>query len=293
LDKYRYRRVSGNHGSQWIVQAFQLFKQSLAAWFGTVAFLMLMLVIPVINNITALLMPIAIGGIMIGCKQISPQTPFKFDHLFSGLKTDAKQLLILSAVYAIASLAILLATIAIMQLAGIDYLQVVTDVMPKSTEAMTQQQAIEWMASLNEGNKMMILLVGLLISLALMIPLYMAFWFAPALVVFQKATAVKALKLSYSACKDNFLSFLVYGLVAFAYMMFYFFSLSITMMIFPLLSIPLFFGGILAIFAITLITIYTAYVDIFEPSQSPDEQYNGSDKGSDPPSDGDDSSMLA
>ena len=42
-------------------------------------------------------------------------------------------------------------------------------------------------------------------------PLFMAIWFAPALVFFNRMAPVDALKASFNACLKNFLSLLVYG----------------------------------------------------------------------------------
>jgi hypothetical protein len=48
----------------------------------------------------------------------------------------------------------------------------------------------------------------------LSLPIVMAIWFAPALVVFNAMQPVDALKASFHACLKNTLVFLVYGLMA-------------------------------------------------------------------------------
>jgi uncharacterized membrane protein len=50
--------------------------------------------------------------------------------------------------------------------------------------------------------------------LALTVPLVMALWFAPALVVFNDQGAVEAMKGSFVGCLRNMLPFLVYGIIA-------------------------------------------------------------------------------
>ena len=279
-----YLKVPANRGSVWLSSAYRLFVSSPGVWFGITGFLMIMLVIPILNNIVAILMPLLIGGLMLGCNKQSKSSPIKFDHLFEGVKSNTKELLILSAFYAGLSVFITLATFYIMLMFGVNIEQIMADFLPKNQVGMTQEQALEWMQGLEKDGTLMNLLLTLLVFLALMIPLFMAFWFAPALVVLKKASAVQALKISYLACKDNFVPFLVYGLVAFAYIIAFFVLLSIVAVLIPPLVIILIFVGYLAIFAITLISIYTAYLDIFNPERSLDDNQNSEQS---------DSSMLA
>jgi hypothetical protein len=59
------------------------------------------------------------------------------------------------------------------------------------------------------------IVIGMLLYLALVMPLSMALWFAPALVVLHDVAPGEAMKQSFNACLKNFVPFLVYGLVAF------------------------------------------------------------------------------
>jgi len=281
-----YKRVPSVRGSAWITDAFMLFKSSIGAWLGIVTFMMLLLLIPIVNNIVSLLMPIGIGGLMIGCKQASKASPLKFEHLFSGIQNNAKELIILSAIYGLASMAIMLISYYILLFLGVDF----SEILPENIEQMTNTELVEWMQSLDQTKLLPMLLLGILIWMALMIPLIMAYWFAPALVVLNKTSSLKALKLSFNACRDNFLPFVVYGLVGFAYLMGFFIVLTISAII-PPLAIIVMIGGYLAIFAIALASIYTSYVDIFgqQKTTSSDDQ-NGSDSDTNSESD---SSMLA
>jgi uncharacterized membrane protein len=52
-----------------------------------------------------------------------------------------------------------------------------------------------------------------LVALALSIPIYMALWFAPALVVLREMAPVEAIKESFLGCLKNILPFLVYSIV--------------------------------------------------------------------------------
>ena len=286
-----YRRVPAANGSSWITDAFMLFKSSIGAWLGIVAFLMLLLLFPFVNNIVSLLMPVAIGGLMIGCKQASKSSPLKFEHLFSGIQTDARELLILSAIYALASMAIMFITYSLLLMVGVDF----SEVLPENIEQMKTTELMAWIQGLDQTKLLPMILLAILIWMALMIPLIMAYWFAPALIVLKKISPFTALKLSFKACKDNFIPFLIYGLVGFGYLMIFFVIMTISMIIIPPLAIIVMIAGYLAIFAITLASIYTSYTDIFDQKSSiSGNDSDDSDSNSDSTSNSDpDSSMIA
>jgi uncharacterized membrane protein len=76
----------------------------------------------------------------------------------------------------------------------------------------------------------------------------MAFWFAPALVVFDGAAPVDAIKASFAACLRNIMPFLIYGVLG--------------LVAGIVASIP--FGlGWIALLPIMLLTIHASYRDIF------------------------------
>ena len=97
----------------------------------------------------------------------------------------------------------------------------------------------------------MTILLAVLVALALLIPVAMAAWFAPALVVLNDMGVGDAIKASFWACLKNIVPFLVYGLILF--------GLAIVA------SIP--FGlGWLALGPTLAASVYAAYRDIFYTS---------------------------
>lgn len=258
-----YRVANANEGSLWLKEAVVLVKQSPGSWIGVAAFLMFLLILPMVNLIATILMPIALGGIMLGCRSQQANLGFKFDHLFEGLKHDARELLILSGFYALALLAVNLLTHALLLLVGIDYQDVIANMTPQANMT-TDKQMFEWFAQLQEDGTLFYLALGMLVSLVLLIPVLMALWFAPALVVFQKMTALKALHTSFKACHYNFKAFLVYGLIGFGYLMMGYFLMITVAVILPLLGLPLFLFSFFVLFAISLATIYPSYISLFE-----------------------------
>lgn len=84
--------------------------------------------------------------------------------------------------------------------------------------------------------------------LALIVPVTMATWFAPALVWFRNLEPLDALRQSFLGCWRNVLPFLVYGLIVLVLM--------------GLAAIP--FGLGILIMGPTLVgSTYAAYLDIF------------------------------
>jgi len=93
-----------------------------------------------------------------------------------------------------------------------------------------------------------IFLIVVLVALALMLPLIMAIWFAPAIVVFHDVQSMAAMKASFAGSLRNFVPFLVYGVVGL--------GLAIVA------AIPLGLG-FLVYGPMLWATVYTGYRDIY------------------------------
>src|SRR6185503_3538506 len=57
------------------------------------------------------------------------------------------------------------------------------------------------------------ILLALLVMFALMLPVFMAMWFAPALAVFHQQGPAEAMKSSFIACLRNIMPFLLYSVI--------------------------------------------------------------------------------
>jgi uncharacterized membrane protein len=99
------------------------------------------------------------------------------------------------------------------------------------------------------GSLGLAILVGLLVFLLLYLPLVMAIWFAPALVVLRGVAPLDAMRLSFNGCMRNIVPFLLYGVVGV--------GLSIVA------TIPLLLGW-LVLGPVTIASLYTSYCDIYE-----------------------------
>jgi len=230
------RQVNAGNGWNWISGGFAIFKQSPVIWivlfFIYVLIGMALSIIPVIGPIVFnVLAPVFMAGFMMGCRALEMGEEIEINHLFAGFKQNASQLIAVGGIY----LAALIVIVGVVLLAsGVDPLS------PMMAEDLMRGQHG---AAASEG-----MLLPLLIVLAAMVPLFMAYWFAPTLVLFHDMKALDAMKLSFVACLRNIMPFFVYSLISMVLML--------------LAAIPLGLGLLVMIPTMTA-SLYVSYKDIF------------------------------
>ncbi|HEX5091164.1 MAG TPA: BPSS1780 family membrane protein [Burkholderiales bacterium] len=191
------RGVASGRGASWFGEAWQLFKTApvlwIAIWIVMVLILIALNFIPLLGGLAnALLWPVFSAGLMLGCQAIASGGKLEFGHLFAGFRDRLGTLAGIGGLTLLASVAIGAIVVSAMGL-GLSTLL-------GTTRPATPEAAVTT------------LLAGL-IMLALMLPLFMAMWFAPALVVFNERGALEAMVESFRGCLKNVGPFLVYGLV--------------------------------------------------------------------------------
>jgi hypothetical protein len=250
-----HRQVAARRGIVWLVRAFQLFARSPIIWllcgalflFGLLIISAILLAsLPVLSPLIAIPTTIFIAGVCYASAQSDQGKGLRFEWLFHGFDFQLKPLSLLGLLYGLGNVFIALLAEAIVQLSGFELAPVELSSLPP-----TLLPTGYWLL--------------LLIYLALMIPLLMAYWFAPALIILGNTTVKQSLLLSYRACRDNWLPFTVFALYAllfiFAALFLVAFSALISISIAVLLQFCVYFAAI----PITLISIYTAYCDLFLP----------------------------
>jgi uncharacterized membrane protein len=232
------RVTPAGNGLEWWTKAWPLFTRQIGMWIGliVVAFVVFAVasLVPVIGQLAMMLLwPVVAGGLMLGAREVDRDGALSFAHLTGGFSTDAGQLILVGVVYLVGM--IVAGGIAAL-VAGVG---IGTMMMGASGGANPAAMGAAGAASI---------LLAVLIAVALLVPVYMATWFAPALIVFHGTGAVDAMKASFFGCLKNIVPFLVYGLVG--------------LLLAIVASIP--FGlGWLVLGPVTVVSIYVGYRDIY------------------------------
>lgn len=227
------RAVAAAQGWTWIASGFELFKKQPGIWIGIVLVLFVVLVIlafiPLLGAIaTFLLMPVFTGGLMLGCQSLARDGSLEIGHLFAGFKTQTGNLIVLGALSIAAWVVVMLPVMAIVG-TGAFFGAARGDV--AGIGAMGASFALAF-----------------LIAMGLSILIYMALWFAPALVVLRAVAPVAAIKRSFGGCLKNLIPFLIYGVVV--------------LVLGVIATIPLGLGW-LVLGPVLVASVYTAFRDIY------------------------------
>ncbi len=229
------RSNPAGRGWGWIRDGFDYFLKFPMQWIAVLVIgLVIMIVLSLIPLLGQLVLMLStyvwLGGLMLGCEAQSRGEKFEIKHLFAGFSNNAGRLVLLSLVYTVVTLGIGLIAM------GPFYLEMMES---------DFQPGAEMMESMPDPGS---ILLPLLLAMLIMVPLIMAVWFAPALIVLNDMPLIAAMKLSFSGCLKNMLAFLVYGLIA--------------LVLYILAVIPLMLG-LLVLLPTLVASIHVAYRDIF------------------------------
>ncbi len=223
------RAVSAGHATEWLSTGWRIFRRQSGIWVlltMVLGLIMIVLgVIPIVSLAVTLLMPVFVGGLMLACRKIEQDDEIELADLFSGFKHAGGSLVLVGLISLGLMFAIMIPAIAMMFMGGF-----VTG-------------AGGGTFGLGTG-----MIIAMLVFMALVIPVYMALWFAPPLVVFHGHTPSHAMTQSFRGCLKNLVPFLLYGLILFVLMI--------------VATIPLLLGWLILI-PVLVTSIYAAYRDIF------------------------------
>ncbi|MGH8633065.1 MAG: BPSS1780 family membrane protein [Burkholderiales bacterium] len=227
------RAVGAGQGWTWIADGFSLFKKAPGMWIALIVILFVILLvlafIPLLGAVaTFLLMPLFAGGLILGCRALQGGGELELGHLFAGFKEHTGNLIVLGALAIGAGIIVMLPVILIVGAGAI--------------LAVMRGDAAGAVAM---GGSF---LLASLVAMALSIPIYMALWFAPALVVVRGLAPVAAIKESFLGCLKNIIPFLVYGIVM--------------LVLGVVAAIPLGLGW-LVLGPVAIASVYVAYRDIY------------------------------
>lgn len=234
--------VAAGNGVAWWQQGWRLFALSPWVWIAiTVVFLVLLVLlhlVPLIGSFAStILAPVLAAGMMAGCNAQDRGGELTLNHLFAGFSDRLGSLLVVGLLYLAGTVVILCVVVAIavgtIGMSGIAALMSGDPV----------QAGLTMLATLGLG-ALLATLVGTLIAL----PLMMAYWFAPALVMLRNDEPLAAMKASFVACLANIWPMLVYSLVG--------------LVLAIVATIPFLLGWIV-LAPVFAASIYASYKDIF------------------------------
>jgi uncharacterized membrane protein len=228
------RAVPASNGWKWITDGWELFKRQPGTWILLlIVFVLLSVVIaviPILGSIASnILWPVFAGGILLGCRELDQGGELAVGHLFAGFREHFGKLAVIGILYLVALIVVVLVAFAITG-AGIGF----------GALMGTERAGAEVNVTA--------ILLGVLVGLALIVPVVMAVWFAPTLIVLNDLGVGDAVKASFGACLRNIIPFLVYG--------------AIGMGLAIVASIPLGLGW-LVLGPTLAASVYAAYRDIF------------------------------
>lgn len=227
------RTVAFENGWTWIAAAWEIFRRAAGIWIGMVLTLAVIYIVlaavPIAGAIASIVAgPVFTGGLMLASRTLDQGGEARFSQLFAGFKHRFGSLVGVGVLYLVGMALILL------------FIGLTTGA---SVFGVLNAQSPEAVMKLGAT-----LLLAILIFMALLLPLLMAIWFAPPLVVFHDLGAVAAMKASFAGCLRNMMPFLLYGIV-----------LLVASIV---ASIPLMLGWLI-LGPVTAASIYTAYRDIY------------------------------
>lgn len=199
-------KVSPSSGWQWIKFGAAMLLTEPRKWIGMIVVAMTIMFIakqiPFIGPLAVIVFNLIFtGGIMWAAHTHAEKGTLNFTYIFQGISRNFVQLILASVFY-------LLSTLGICLIIGLFIFLVI------GPEIISI--ALEWlnnpdMSTLFAGDFLFTFL-AILLGASLFTPLLMAIWFAAPLIILDDITAWDALKLSFQACLENWVAFLVYGL---------------------------------------------------------------------------------
>jgi hypothetical protein len=229
------RAVDAGRGWEWIAEGFALFKKQPGIWIliliVLIACFVVLNLLPVIGSLAGmLLMQVFMGGVMLGCRALDNGEALEIGCVFAGFQKNTGDLVVLGL---LALVGWVIAFIPAIVIAG----------------------GGAFLAMMRGGGDLVSVgalgftfMLAMLVSLALALPLYMALWFAPSLIVFNDLKPVDAMKASFFGCLKNVVPFLLYGVVL--------------LVLCFVAAIP-FALGFLVLGPVVMASIYTGYKDVF------------------------------
>ncbi|MEI8384370.1 MAG: BPSS1780 family membrane protein [Nitrosomonadaceae bacterium] len=236
------RQTSAKQGWQWIVNGFYLFFKAPLAWI-LLCFVLLLIaatlaLIPMVGQFFfTLLSPLFLAGLMMGCRALERGEKLEITYLFAGFRQNPVPLITVGGIYLVGQVLILGVA---MMLGG----STLMDLLVNGKRVDENE-----LRGVMSGG-----LTAVMVALGLSVPLMMAAWFAPLLVVFKDMPAVAAMQLSFLACIKNIIPLQLY---------------TITMVVLAVIAAMPYGLGFFLLVPVLFASLYASYEDIFMEAVGP------------------------
>lgn len=192
------KKLAAGSGWDWIVEGFSYLRANPGLWIGTVLVFWVLLIvvsmIPFVSIIANLFMPVFSGGFMFMAYKQFKEEDIEFGDMFAGFKNKLGTLVGVGALYLVGTILVVIIGAVLMFV-------------------MVGASAFGDMSGAEPSFDPLMMLLVMLVFMLLFIPLMMAYWFAPALVMLNDVGAVDAMRMSFRGCLRNMIPFLIYGLI--------------------------------------------------------------------------------
>lgn len=234
------RKLPPRRGFAWTPASWQIFKLSPGRWILVFVVYMVVLlalaIIPGASLLASILMPVVTAGIMVGIRDLEAGEPLRVATLIAAFKLNVGNLII-------AGLLEMAMSIAVSIVAMIPMFAMIAFMGPGMMQGVDPNDVGTVLLAMAP---IFIISVGLALMLSL--PLLMAIWFTPALIVFHDLGPWVAIKASFRGCWRNIWPLTLFSLVAFFWV------------IVALIPLGL---GLLVIGPLVWISMYVSYRDVF------------------------------
>ncbi|MEQ1881399.1 MAG: BPSS1780 family membrane protein [Burkholderiales bacterium] len=236
------RSVAPSAGWQWIVRAFALIRRKPLSWLVlNLVFVMMGIVLsqlPAGGYALYLLTPVFLGGLVTAAADIEAGRNVELGSLLRGFRYNTLHLVTVGGIYLVGQVLI---SGVMLALGGPEF-QLIAQA---GVEGMDPTRVTPEVASR--------VLMAVLVGMSLFLPLAMAIWFAPALIMFDNQSGWRAMWLSLRASLANMLPFLVYSIA------------SSTLLLLALIPFGI---GLVLWTPLMMLTLFTSYIDIFPPAEA-------------------------
>lgn len=228
------REVEAGACFDWLQQGWALFLVNPGVWIGSTVLLLVMLmaisIVPFFGQIAAhLLVPLFGAGMFQICRQLASGGEAQIADLFVGFRRSAGPLVMVGVFFAA----------SVFGLAFLAFLLISGGVLGGVITGRVAGFGITF------GGIMLAALLVLVLS----VPIIMATWFAPVLVLFHDMKPAAAMRASFDAGAKNWLAMVVFGVFLIVALFFAMLPLGLGLV----LLLPIFSGA-----------VYASYRDIFE-----------------------------